>query len=79
MRIYVTKQIFQFYKGEPLMDKEWYDVSRNETKIKHERYRRFYRNLIEETVLFLSGGCYDKLSEVDDMLEFETKFAKVIC
>lgn len=67
----------QFYKGEPLMEKDWYDVSNKETAGRHSRYLRSYRNLMEEAVVLLSGGRRDRLAELDDMLAFETQFAKV--
>lgn len=67
----------QFYKGEPLMEKEWYDLTKKETSARHSRYLRSYRNLMEETILLLSGGNRDLLAELDDILTFETQFAKV--
>ena len=60
-----------------MMEKEWFDLTKNETRAKHKRYLRTYRNLIEETVLLLNGGQRDVLPQVDDMIEFESKFAKV--
>ena len=72
-----SQYTIQFFKGEPLMDKEWFDLTQNDTKAKHRRYIRAYRNLMEETILLLSGGRRDLLSEVDDLIEFETQFAKV--
>ncbi|EFX90023.1 hypothetical protein DAPPUDRAFT_309747 [Daphnia pulex] len=81
--IYVTQDernssqyILQFYKGEPLMEKDWYDVSKNETVARHSRCLRSYRNLMEETILLLSGGRREPLDELDDMLAFEARFAK---
>lgn len=59
------------------MEKDWYDVSKNETAERHSRYLRSYRNLMEETVLLLSGGRREPLQELDDMLAFEARFAKV--
>ncbi|XP_057372654.1 membrane metallo-endopeptidase-like 1 isoform X1 [Daphnia carinata] len=82
--IYVTQDernssqyILQFFKGEPLMEKDWYDVSRNETAARHLRCLRSYRNLMEETILLLSGGRREPLDELDDMLAFEARFAKI--
>jgi hypothetical protein len=60
------------------MEKDWYDVSKNETKARHSRCLRSYRNLMEETILLLSGGRREPLDELDDMLAFEARFAKVI-
>ena len=59
------------------MEKDWYDVSKNETASRHSRCLRSYRNLIEETILLLSGGRREPLDEIDDMLAFEARFAKV--
>lgn len=59
------------------MEKEWYDVSKEETASRHSRYLRSYRNLMEETVLLLSDGRREGLAELDDVLAFETQFAKV--
>lgn len=60
------------------MEKDWYDVSRNETAARYSRCLRSYRNLMEETILLLSGGRREPLDELDDMLAFEARFAKVI-
>lgn len=60
------------------MEKDWYDVSKNETAARHSRCLRSYRNLMEETILLLSGGRREPLDELDDMLAFEARFAKVI-
>ena len=59
------------------MEKDWYDLSKNETAARHSRYLRSYRNLMEETILLLSAGRREPLDEIDDMLNFEARFAKV--
>lgn len=52
-------------------------MSKNETVARHSRCLRSYRNLMEETILLLSGGRREPLDELDDMLAFEARFAKV--
>lgn len=59
------------------MEKDWYDTTKNETAARHLRCLRSYRNLMEETILLLSGGRREPLDELDDMLAFEARFAKV--
>ena len=60
------------------MEKEWYDVDHNETSAKHSRYLRFYHNLMEESVSLLSAQHqHYHVQQLQDMLDFETKFAKV--
>ena len=60
------------------MDKEWYNIDQNETMAKHSRYLRSYHNLMEESVSLLSTQHQQQhLQQIEDMLQFETKFAKV--
>ena len=59
------------------MEKEWYDVDKTENAAKHTRYLRSYRNLIEETISLLRVGHHDHTEELDQMLNFESQFAKV--
>jgi len=60
------------------MEKEWYNTDQNETMAKHSRYLRSYHNLLEESVSLLSPQHQQHhLQQIEDVLQFETKFAKV--
>jgi len=69
-----SQYVLQFFKGEPLVDREWFAAG---AAGRRRRYLRTYRDLIEETVLLLSGGRRDALAQVDQLIEFEARFAEV--
>jgi hypothetical protein len=64
----------QFYKGEPAMEKAFF---LNTTNPDYTKYFRAYKRLLLESILILSQGSPTVSSDVEEILEFETKFAKV--
>ncbi|OXA58659.1 Membrane metallo-endopeptidase-like 1 [Folsomia candida] len=79
--IYVTpddvdssQYLLQFYKGEPAMEKAFF---LNSTNPDYMKYFRSYKRLLLESILILSQGSPTVSSDVDAILDFETKFAKL--